>query len=385
MNGDGEDERSRRRPRAYPPPGSAPGVLSFNPMAQATRVHVFAFGPDHVTELDEVDFDTLGTLRADNDVVWINVDGLRDIDLVAKLGKAFNLHNLALEDAVSTRHRPKAEDYKDSLFVVLRMGALDERIETEQMSLFVGEGFVLTLQEKPGDGFEPVRQRIRDPRSRLRSNGADYLAYALIDAEVDAFFPLLEEMGEQLEDLEIDIMEHPQHEHVPEIHRLRRDLLTVRRTVWPMRELLNGLLRDEHPIIGRTTQVFLRDCYDHVIQLMDNVDTNREILGGLIDLHLSAVNNRMNEIMKVLTVIATIFIPLSFVASLYGMNFDPHVSPWNMPELDWYFGYPAALLLMASMAGGMLIYFRRKGWLGGTRHEVRRSRTSEERKDPDGA
>lgn len=384
MNGDGADERSRRRPRAYPPPGSAPGVLAFDPGAYPSKVRTFAYSADRMSEADGVDLGALGKLRAEHDVVWIDIDGLRDIELIAKLGEAFNLHSLALEDAVSTRHRPKAEDYKDTLFVVLRMAATGPDIDTEQLSLFVGDGFVLTLQEKPGNGFEAVRERIRNPRSRLRAGGADFLAYALIDTVVDAFFPLLEDMGEQLEDLEIDIMENPQHEHVPEIHRLRRDLLTVRRTVWPMREVLNGLLRDEHPIIGRTTQIFLRDCYDHTIQLMDNVDTNREILGGLIDLHLSAVNNRMNEIMKVLTVIATIFIPLSFVASLYGMNFDPLVSPWNMPELDWYFGYPAALLLMATMAGGMLIYFRRKGWLGQARHEPRRGR-ARSGKNPDGA
>lgn len=383
MNGAGTDQGSRHRPRAYPPPGSAPGILAFNPSAHPSRVRVMAFGPERVTERDGVDLDMLDALRGEHDVVWIDIDGLRDIELIAQLGKAFDLHSLALEDAVSTRHRPKAEDYKDTLFVVLRMAAPDKRIETEQMSLFVGDGFILTLQEKPGDGFEPVRQRIRDPRSRLRVHGADFLAYALIDSVVDAFFPMLEQMGEKLDKLELDIMDNPQHEHVPDIHLLRRDLLTVRRTVWPMRELLNGLLRDEHPIITGTTQVYLRDCYDHTIQLMDSVDTNREILGGLIDLHLSAVNNRMNEIMKVLTVIATIFIPLSFVASLYGMNFDPQSSPWNMPELDWRFGYPFALLLMTVMAGGMLLFFRRRGWLGRSRPQTRLSRTDSEKEDED--
>jgi len=336
-----------------------------DPAAYPSSFRLFAFGPDGVLEDNDIAQATLAKARQDYPVVWIDMDGLGNLGAIRSLGEEFDLHGLALEDVVNVHQRPKAEDYESALFIVLRMPTTGSRVGTEQMSLFVGDGFVLTFQETPGDWFEPVRNRIRDPRSRLRTNGPDFLAYTLIDAVVDAFFPILEDLGEQLEDLEQDIMEDPRHEHVPLIHKFRRDMLMVRRAVWPMRELINGLLRDDHPSIDAKTQLFLRDCYDHTVQLMDMVDTNREIIAGLIDMHLSAASNRMNEIMKVLTIIATIFMPLSFIASLYGMNFDPAKSPWNMPELEWHFGYPIVITAMLSVAGAMLIYFRRKGWLGG--------------------
>jgi len=336
-----------------------------DPGAHPSKFRLFAYGPDGVFEEGDIVQATLASARRGYPVVWVDMDGLSDLGAIRGLGEEFNLHGLALEDVVNVHQRPKAEDYDYALFIVLRMPTIGSRVGTEQMSLFVGDGFVVTFQETPGDWFESVRSRIRDPRSRLRANGPDYLAYTLIDAVVDAFFPILESLGEQLEDLEQDIMEDPRQEHIPLIHQLRRDMLMVRRAVWPMRQLINGLLRDDHPSIDAKTQVFLRDCYDHTVQLMDMVDTNREIIAGLIDMHLSAVSNRMNEIMKVLTIIATIFMPLSFIASLYGMNFDPAKSPWNMPELEWHFGYPIVITLMLLVAGGMLVYFRRKGWLGG--------------------
>lgn len=363
--------RSPRR-RRHAAPGTAPGLLTADPGAHPSRFRVLAYGPDAVEEGDNIAPAALADLRARFPMVWVDVDGLQDIEAIRSLGQVFDLHGLALEDVVNVHQRPKAEDYADSLFVVLRMPATGPHVETEQMSIFIGDGFVVTFQERPGDWFEPVRQRLRDPRARVRQRGGDYLAYALIDAVVDAFFPLLEDLGERLEDLEQEIMEDPRQEHVPRIHGLRRDLLTVRRAAWPMRELLNGLLRDPHPHIDEGTRVFLRDCYDHTVQIMDVVDTSREMVAGLIDMHLSAVNNRMNEIMKVLTVIATIFIPLSFIASLYGMNFDTAVSPWNMPELHWTFGYPFALSLMIATAGGLLWFFRRRGWLGDSRRARRR-------------
>ena len=351
-----------------------------DPDAHPSQFRLFAFGPDEILERNEIAHDTVVDARKRFPIIWVDVDGLSDIGAIRELGEEFDLHGLALEDVVNVHQRPKAEDYESSLFVVLRMPAIGNRVSTEQMSMFIGDGFVLTFQETPGDWFEPVRQRIRDPRSRLRVNGADFLAYTLIDAVVDAFFPILEDLGEQLEDLEQDIMEDPRHEHIPLIHQLRRDLLMVRRAVWPMRELINSLLRDDHPSIDTKTQLFLRDCYDHTVQLMDMVDTNREIISGLVDMHLSAASNRMNEVMKVLTIIATIFMPLSFIASLYGMNFDPSKSPWNMPELDWRYGYPFVIALMASVTGGMLIYFRRKGWLGGKRASKAHQRVTEREK-----
>lgn len=358
-----EKSRAHRRP----PAGSSPGVMRPNPDAHPSQFKLISYGADKVIEHDDIDHATLSKARAENPVSWINVDGLGDQGAIRNLGEEFDLHGLSLEDVTDVYQRPKADDYESLLFIVLRVPTKERRLGTEQLSLFVGQNFVLTFQETSGDCFDPVRDRIRDPRSRLRANGPDFLAYTLIDAVIDSFFPILEDLGEQLEDLEQDIMEDPRHEHIPLIHTIRRDMLIVRRAVWPLRELINGLLRDDHPNIDAKTQLFLRDCYDHTVQIMDMVDTNREIIGGLIDMHLSAVSNRMNEIMKVLTVIATIFMPLSFIASVYGMNFDPSKSPWNMPELDWRYGYPAVIALMLSVSGGMLLYFRRKGWLGGKR------------------
>lgn len=322
--------------------------------------------------MSELDRAGILGLRERHAVVWIDMDGLQDVEAVREVGETFDLHRLALEDVVNVNQRPKAEPYDTALFIVLRMPTNSEHVDTEQMALFIGDGFVLTFQEKPGDWFETVRRRIHDPQARLRERKADYLGYALIDAVVDSFFPLLEDIGEQLEDLEEEIMDDPRREHISEIHSLRRDLLTLRRAIWPMRELLNGLMRDKYDQIENQTNLYLRDCYDHTVQLMDMVDTNREIVASLLDMHLSAANNRMNEVMKVLTIIATIFIPLSFVASLYGMNFDQSVSPWNMPELAWRYGYPFALLLMAAIAGSMLLYFRARGWFGRTRKRTER-------------
>jgi magnesium transporter len=356
--------KRNRSQRRNVQPGTAPGLLTQRDDASPSSIRVIAFDPQASTEMEGFDRARIAELRAKRSVIWIDMIGLQDIDTIRSIGDAFELHGLALEDVVNVHQRPKAESYESALFIVLRMPSASEHVDTEQMALFLGDGFVLTFQEKPGDWFDPIRQRIRDPQARMRTRKSDYLAYTLIDAVIDSFFPLLENLGERLEDLEEEIMDDPQPEHVPQIHALRRDLLTVRRAIWPMRELLNALLRDEHARIETGTNVFLRDCYDHTVQLMDMVDTNREIVSGLLDMHLSSISNRMNEIMKVLTIIATIFMPLAFVASLYGMNFDRNASPWNMPELGWTFGYPFALALMAVITIGLLVYFRRKGWLG---------------------
>ena len=236
---------------------------------------------------------------------------------------------------------------------------------TEQLSLVVGKDFVLTLQERPGDCFDPVRARLRQDPSRMRTHGADYLAYALLDALIDSYFPVLEHFGEALENSGAGgrgaAGPGPGRRAST---RLKRDLLELRRALWPLREIMSHLLRDETPFIGAATRVYLRDCDDHVFQLMDMLEIDREVASGLMDLHLSSVSLRTNEIMKVLTIIATIFIPLGFIAGVYGMNFKPEVSPWNMPELDWYFGYPFALGLMLAVALGLLGYFWRKGWIG---------------------
>ncbi|MEK7703525.1 MAG: magnesium/cobalt transporter CorA, partial [Myxococcota bacterium] len=297
-------------------------------------------------------------------VLWLDVVGLGDAELVLELGSLFALHSLALEDAVNVHQRPKAEDYGDSVYVVLRMPSLVGSLDLEQVSFFLGTDFVITLQQHAGDLFGPVRERIRHDKGRVRQHGADYLAYALIDAIVDHYFPILEQYGERLDTLEERILARPEPASVSEVHAIRHELYALRRALWPTRDALAELGRTEATAISHETQLFLRDCHDHAVQLIDMVEACRELAASLMDLYLSGLSQRMNEVMKVLTLIATIFMPLAFVAGLYGMNFDPAASPWNMPELRWPFGYAFALALMASIAGGMLGYFRRKGWLG---------------------
>ena len=372
MTGRARSHRRRGRLARRPPPGSAPGTLVAPPKeAVPPTIKMMAYGPER---LEERPLATLGELdrpAAAFPVTWIDVQGLGDLEVMRALAQRFGLHPLVLADIVQGDQRPKVEVYEEHLFIVLRMPHLDGALWTEQLSLIVGKDFVLTLQERPGDCFDPVRARLRQDPSRMRTHGADFLAYALIDALVDSCFPVLEHFGEALDNLEREVVEAPDAGLVARIHTLKRDFLELRRALWPMREIMNHLLRDETPFISAATRVYLRDCADHVFQLMDMLEVDREVASGLMDLHLSSVSLRANEIMKVLTIIATIFIPLGFIAGVYGMNFKPEVSPWNMPELSWYFGYPFSLGLMLAVALGLLGYFWRKGWIG-----RRRSRSS---------
>jgi len=392
----------RRKKRHYgSPPGSSPGTVTVDPDASRSEIDVMSYGPGASTDSmvrQKVDsIDELPPMPSGHDVRWINVEGLGDADVIRKIGAKYNLHPLALEDIASARQRPKVEAYESHLFIVTRIpvspGSLHWQQEatdtatartadssaevpwahhqgplaTEQVAICVGKDYVITFQETPGDVFEHVRRRLRNENGRMRSRGTDYLAYALLDAAVDSFFPILEVYGERLEDLERDVVERPELGYIANIHDLKRDLLTARRAVWPQREMLNALMRDESPFISPETKVFLRDCYDHTIQLIDMIETDREIASGLVDIQLSSVSNRMNEVMKVLTIIATIFIPLTFIVGVYGMNFNTGVSPWNMPELGWRYGYPVCLLAMLVIALGLLAWFRHKGWLGSRR------------------
>jgi magnesium transporter len=236
-------------------------------------------------------------------------------------------------------------------------------LASEQVSLFLGDGYVITFDEKPGDSFDPIRERIRQGKGKIRQVGADYLAYALLDAIIDRHFPLLEHYDSLLDELEDEIMEHPTKNTIMKIHEIRRDLLVIKRILWPMRDVISALLRESASYIRTETIVFLRDCYDHTIRAIDLVENYREIVTSLMDVYLSSVSNRLNDIMKVLTMIATIFIPLSFIAGIYGMNFNTQKSPLNMPELDWYWGYPFALAVMAAVAAGIVFYYWRKGWI----------------------
>ncbi len=353
--------RVRRERRV--PPGAAPGTLIADPTAVAPKVELIAFGPDAFVEHTVRDIEELRRLVGEHPVNWINVVGLADLGLIQSLGAMFDLHRLALEDVINLYQRPKAEEYQDHVFVVTRMIRPDDPAATEQVSMFLRDDLLLTFQERAGDSFEPVRNRLRNDRGFIRERKADYLAYALLDAVIDGYFPALEACGERLEKLEDTVVASPGAVQVSRIHDLKGELLSLRRAIWPQREMINALTRESSLNISDQTRVYLRDCYDHTTQLMDLVETYREIAFGLIDLYLSSASARMNEIMKVLTVIATIFIPLSFITGLYGMNFDPGVSPWNMPELRWYWGYPLVIGVMTVAALLLLLYFYRKGWI----------------------
>ena len=372
----------RRKPRAHSqhsPPGTPPGTLIADPESPHPVIRVLAYGPNDVVEQEISEPRHLRNFLDKWPVLWVDVEGLGDAETIRALGELFGLHRLALEDVLSAHQRPKVEQYGTSCFIVTRMVSLGERLETEQLSLFLGQNFVLTFQEgRPGDCLEIIRERIRQKRGRIREAGLDYLAYALLDAVVDCYFPILEEYGERLEAFEDSLLTRPAGETVAGIHEVKRNLLTLRRALWPQREIFNALLREETPFVLHETRPYLRDCYDHVSQLMDLIETYRELGSDLTDVYLSSVSNRTNEIMRVLTVIATIFMPMSFIASVYGMNFDPNVSPWNMPELHWYWGYPFSLVLMLVVTLGQLVFFWRRGWLGAPKVLRRVGRRTEE-------
>lgn len=350
----------RRRTR----PGARPGMIVSDPDAPRPRIHVFSFGPEELCEYEVEDVSQLAEIRGKQPVTWINVDGLGDAETIKALGKLFDLHPLALEDVVNVHQRAKVEEYDEVVFIVARMAAYNDELNTEQISLFLARNFVLTFQERPGDCLTPVRDRLRRGQGRIRRGGADYLAYSLLDAVIDANFPVLERLGNRLEELDEAVTERARPEVIAAIHRLRSDLLLLRKSAWPHREALSVLIRDAMPFFTEETRVYLRDCYDHTVQIIDVVESYRETCSDLRDFYLSTVSSRANEIMKVLTIIATIFIPLSFIAGVYGMNFDTERSAWNMPELHWRYGYLFAMGIMAAVAGALLAFFWRRGWLG---------------------
>jgi magnesium transporter len=353
-------------------PGAAPGTLIAPPDAAEPSIDVLLYTTDECVQHQDVSVDRLRAIHAQPGVAWVNVTGLGNAAVIEEIAAIFGLHQLALEDVLNLHQRPKVEEFEDHLFIVVRMVLEHAPSETEQLSLFLGRDFVISVQEHPGDCLDPVRKRVQTGSSRLRSAGADYLAYAIVDAVVDGYFPVLEELGEALERLEDAVVREPRPDSVEALHDMKRQLLQLRRAVWPYRELLSTLAREEHMLLDRDTRLYLRDCYDHAVQLMDLLETYREIASGLVDVYMSSVSAKLNETMKVLTIIATLFIPLGFIASLYGMNFDPRVSAWNMPELGWRFGYPFALGLMFACAGVLLVYFRRSGWIGGRNRDEER-------------
>jgi len=345
--------------------GGSPGVLTVDPNAPQSRVQIMAYGPDALEEPAYGGPGSLTAIRRTHAVTWVNVDGLGNADVLNDLAQTFGIHALAMEDVVHVGQRTKVEDYEDHLFVILHMPRSGSNHGVEQVSLFLGRDHVVTFQETVGDCLDPIRARLRTGRTRIRTSGPDYLAYAIIDSIVDSFFPLVESLGERLLAMENRLLEDDKTLRVASLYDLKREMLGLRAVIRPQREAVNAILRSESALVQDSTDVFLRDAYDHAFHLAELAENYHELSASLIELYRSNAANRLNEVMKVLTIIATIFIPITFIAGIYGMNFDPEASGWNMPELHWKWGYPAALLVMAAVAVVMLLYFKRKGWLGG--------------------
>ena len=349
-------EPVHRRPT--PAPGSEPGVLVSEPGAAPPTITAMAYGPHELTEWAVDDFEMLRQMRGKWPVVWVNVNGVAHAPTLNMIGEMFGLHRLALEDLGDVRQRSKVEAYgEDHLFVIVRMARLAPELDLEQVGVFLGRDFVVTFQERPGDVLEPLRQRIRTSRGRVRQNGPDYLAYSVIDTIVDHYFPVAEAYADRLDALEEEIVRRPSRDAMTRLHAIKRELMALRRAVWPMRDALGYVVREPGPLVRPETVVYFRDTADHCYQVMDTVETYRDLASSLTDLYLTTVSNRMNEIMKVLTVFAAIFIPLGFITGVYGMDVDhPRGWWWTMPFVYGLMGGTAFLLLL---------WFGRKGWLGG--------------------
>jgi magnesium transporter len=341
--------------------GSPPGTLEFvgEKREEKVTLTVWDFDKEVVERIEPQTVEECFHYRDTPRVSWINVDGLHDTELLGKLGQHYGLHPLVLEDIAHTRQRPKVEDYGDYMYIVVRMLDYDadaRKLASEQLSLVLGHGYLLTFQERRGDVFDAVRERI-NKGARQKLSNCDYLAYSLLDAVVDRYFVILEAFGEDIEGLEDALVDTPTSELLDTIHDLKRELILLRKSVWPLREVVNSLERSDSDLIRKETKIYLRDLYDHTIQVIEGVESYRDVASGMQDLYLSSVSNKMNEVMKVLTIIATVFIPLSFLAGVYGMNFV------HMPELAWRWSYPLFWLCAIGVGGSMIAYFRRKGWL----------------------
>jgi magnesium transporter len=358
-------KKKRRLRHTRTPPGAAPGTLVSAPERGQGQLHVVHYGPDGVVDERAPSLERVRQLREKAGTMWLDVTGLGDAELVGRVGELFGLHPLALEDVLHVHQRAKVEDYGSHYYFVARVVNPGELLDTEQLSLFFGERFVVTFQERAGDPFEPVRDAIRAGRGRLRAQGADYLAYRLLDAALDPYFPQAERIALRLDTIEEEMLEHPRRRHMQELFALRRELLALRRAAWPLRDALQNLMRASDGKIAPETLPYLRDAQDHAVQALDMVENEREIATGLIELHLAAQSQRMNEVMKVLTIISTIFIPLTFIVGVYGMNFDPAAGPFSMPELQSPYGYAACLAAMAVIASSLCWWFRHRGWIGG--------------------
>ncbi len=337
-----------------------PGTLMMEPDAPKPVVHLMCYTTEGLQEHDAASPDELRRYANAKGVTWVDVQGLGDEAVLRQIAEIFDIHPLALEDAVNVPQRPKSESYEDQHLFVARMARVgdEEQVDAEQVSFFIGRNYVLTFQERYGDVFDPVRKRIRVGKGPIRTMGPDYLAYALIDTVIDAYYPLIETIGDQLYELEEAILTRPTPRGLRRIHMMRRELLGIRRAAWPQREAVNALIREETPLVTEAVRVYLRDTLDHAAQIADLVESYRELTSGLMDIYLSSTGQRTNEVMKVLTIMASIFIPLTFLAGVYGMNFR------YLPGLQWHGAWWVFCGAMIATATGMLLYFRHRGWIG---------------------
>ncbi|HEY9852304.1 MAG TPA: magnesium/cobalt transporter CorA [Leptolyngbyaceae cyanobacterium] len=363
---DEEDDDESYVDYNYDEPGSIPGTLRIDPDAAQPIIVLIDYCENSATRIPNTTPDACASYLDTESVSWLDIMGLGNEDTWRRLGKIFNLHPLVLEDVVNVPQRPKVEDLGTQLIIIARMVMPKERgngFYSEQVSFILGKHYLLTVQEEPDrDCFAPVRDRIRTNKGTIRKHGADYLAYSLLDAIVDGFFPVLETYGERIEELEDEVVTNPSKRTLEKIYEIRRELLELRRAIWPQRDAINTLIRDGSNLISPDVRIYLRDCYDHAVQVIDIVETYRELSSGLMDVYLSSVSNKMNEVMKFLTVMSSIFIPLTFIAGVYGMNFNTDVSNWNMPELNWKWGYLAFWILMIAIASALVYFFWRRGW-----------------------
>lgn len=341
--------------------GLPPGTVVFvgEKKVEETRITLFDYDENQYAEREIKNIEDCFPYKDTPSISWINIDGVHQVDVIEKLGAHFVVHPLLLEDVVDTQQRPKLDELDDHLFVVLKMFFLNEEdneLKAEQVSLLVGTNFVISFQERQGDFFEQVRERLRKGKGRIRKKGSDYLAYALIDAIVDSYYTILEGLGEHIESLQEELLSDPKQEDLQIIQHLKRDMLFFRKSVWPLREVIGGLARSESDLIKEDVLVYVRDVYDHVIQAIDTIETYRDMLSAMLDIYLSSVGNRMNEVMKVLTIIATIFIPMTFLAGIYGMNFK------YMPELEWRYAYLLFWIVVSVVLILMVVWFKRKKW-----------------------
>ncbi len=348
--------------------GLKPGAVVFvgEQKVEETKIRIIDYNETELNEYEVSSIEECFPFKDKPSVTWINIDGLHDVSVIEKIGSHFGMHSLILEDIANTGQRPKIEAGEESIFLSMKMLSLDDshsNILSEQFSFIFGENFVISFQERIGDVFEPVRDRLRKTKPRVRFMTSDYLAYTLIDAIVDHYFVVLEGVASKIESMEDALIENPQTDDLQTIHDLKRQLIFMRKATWPLREVVGGLERAESKLIKDSSKAYLRDLYEHTIQVIDTVETFRDMVSGLLDIYLSSISNKMNEVMKVLTIIATIFIPLGFLAGVYGMNFDTTASPFNLPELGLPFGYLMFWGMALLIGGGLFVFFKRKNWL----------------------